>query len=166
MLADLLAYVYRIRAYVLPRSRQSDGEHYDTCVSNSHYDAGNDGGPIRSVILSFAEFGLLGSMSHPDENEDGFPMSSLDRTLACFSVHVPLELKFADPAVHTLVRKQVEHHMRLCTTVTSGFEKLFCSQQSIPGRYLPRPPKPGHGESCGTAAGFHGCRPHRLGPAW
>lgn len=98
----------------------------------SRYDAGQEGGPVRSEILSFAKFKLLGGMNQLDEDEQDLPTSRLDRTLACFSVRVPLEFNSTDKAVHALVRKQVAHQMQLCITATSGSEQLFTTVGSEP----------------------------------
>lgn len=58
--------------------------------------------------------------------------ASLDRSLACLSVRFPLEFDFSDPKARSLVRKQIEHHMRLCTIATSGFDVLFTTVGSEP----------------------------------
>ena len=44
----------------------------------------------------------------------------------------PLEFDFSDPNARSLVRKQIEHHMRLYTIATSGFEMLFSTVGSGP----------------------------------
>ena len=55
-----------------------------------------------------------------------------DQSLACLSVRFPLEFDFSDPNARSLVRKQIEHHMRLCTIATSDFEVLFSTVGSEP----------------------------------
>jgi hypothetical protein len=78
--------------------------------------------------VSFAERKLLGGLTQLDElghlGLSSTRLDNLDRTLACFSARIPLEFNFVYPYARHLVREQVENHMRLCTTVTSGFELL------------------------------------------
>jgi hypothetical protein len=79
--------------------------------------------------VSVARFKLLGGQAQLDVTDH---TTCLNRILTYFSVRFPLEFNFADPEAHTLVRKQVENHMRLCTTVTSGFEVLLTTIGSEP----------------------------------
>ena len=44
----------------------------------------------------------------------------------------PLEFDFSDPNARSLVRKQIKHHMRLCTIATGGLEVLFSTVGSEP----------------------------------
>jgi len=60
------------------------------------------------------------------------PSKPLDKALACFSVRFPLEFNFAHRETRTIVGHQIEHHMRLCTIATSGFETLFSTVGSEP----------------------------------
>jgi hypothetical protein len=82
--------------------------------------------------LQFATQKLLCGHEDIDGDADDTYATPLDRTLACLSVRFPLEFDFSDPNTRSLVRKQIEHHMRLCTIATSGFEVLFSTVGSEP----------------------------------
>ncbi len=81
-------------------------------------------------MLRFATQKLLGG--YEDINANADDASHVDRSLACLSVRFPLEFDFSDPNARSLVRKQIEHHMRLCTIATSGLEVLFSTVGSEP----------------------------------
>jgi hypothetical protein len=56
----------------------------------------------------------------------------MDRSLACLSVRFPLEFDLSKPDARDRVTKQIEHHMRLCTIATRGFDVLFSTVGSEP----------------------------------
>jgi len=103
-----------------------------SCRFASRYAVSSPHGPIRTRILHFATQKLLGS--HGDINVDAGPtlVTRLDQSLACLSARFPLEFDFSDPNARSLVRKQIEHHMRLCTIATSDFEEFFTTVGSEP----------------------------------
>jgi len=83
-------------------------------------------------MLHFATQKLLGGPNHTRTNTGDTSITPTDRSIACLSVRFPLEFDFSDPNARSLVRKQIEHHMRLCTIATSGFEVLFSTVGSEP----------------------------------
>ncbi|KAI0300779.1 hypothetical protein BC826DRAFT_619486 [Russula brevipes] len=100
--------------------------HLGRPLFGSRYDAGGEGSYIRSTIVAFATSKLLAG---PDPIHMHKP---LDKALACFSVRFPFEFNFAHRDTRAVVGHQVEHHMRLCTVATSGFEVLFSTVGSEP----------------------------------
>ena len=105
-----------------------------SCRFASHYAVASQGDYIRTTILTFATQKLLGGPSDINEvgGVDGTSTTPLDWSLACLAVRFPLEFDFSDPNARSLVRKQIEHHMRLCTIATSDFEVLFTTVGSEP----------------------------------
>jgi hypothetical protein len=95
------------------------GSRYDAEIQNNE----------ELDIVSISRFKLLDGQAELDVTDH---ITRLNRMLTCFSVRFPLEFNFADPEAHTLVRKQVENHMRLCTTMTSEFELLLTTVGSEP----------------------------------
>lgn len=87
---------------------------------------------VRTRMLHFATLKLLGSYTRIETNAEDTSVTPIDRPIACFSVRFPLEFDFSYPIARTLVRKQIEHHMRLCTIANSGFEVLFSTVGSDP----------------------------------
>ena len=84
-------------------------------------------------MLHFATEKLLGGPNLMKTNDTGDALiTSTDQSIACLSVRFPLEFNFAYPNVQNLVRKQIEHHMRLCTVATSSFDVLFSTVGSEP----------------------------------
>jgi hypothetical protein len=75
---------------------------------------------------------LLGGSHSIEANDGDTSITTTDRSIACLSVRFPLDFDFSDPDARHLVRKQVERHMRLCTTAASGFEELFSIVGSEP----------------------------------
>jgi len=101
----------------------SDDSHRTSCRFASRYTADPRDRFVRTTIVDFATHKLLGG--HEVVKSD-------DESLACLSVRFPLEFDFSDPNVRSLGRKQIEHHMRLCTIAKSGFEVLFSTVGSEP----------------------------------
>jgi hypothetical protein len=84
-------------------------------------------------MLEFVTQKLLGGYNDIDAVAgDSKSATPLDRSLACLSVRFPLEFDFSDPYARSLVRNQIEHHMRICTIATRGFEALFTTVGSEP----------------------------------
>jgi len=100
-----------------------EDSHRTSCRFASRYIADEPDSSVRTQIVRFALQKLLGG--HEAINSD-------DQSLACLSVRFPLEFDFSDPNTRSLVRKQIEHHMRLCTIATSGFEVLLSTVGSEP----------------------------------
>ena len=102
------------------------------CRFASRYAVSGRGGFAQTTILHFATQKLLGGHDVIDVNADA--ASRVDQSLACLSVRFPLEFDFSDPNARSLVRKQIEHHMRLCTIATSSLdsEVLFSTVGSEP----------------------------------
>ena len=108
----------------------SEGSHRTSCRFASRYAASETDDFARSTMLEFTTQKLLGG--HNDIDAVAGDSKSLDRALACLSVRFPLEFDFSDPYARSLVRDQIEHHMRICTIATRGFEALFTTVGSEP----------------------------------
>ena len=83
-------------------------------------------------MLNFTTEKLLGGHSHIETNTSDTLITPTDQSIACLSVRFPLEFDFSNPNAQILVRKQIEHHMRLCTIASSGFDTLFSTVGSEP----------------------------------
>ena len=108
----------------------SEGSHRTSCRFASRYAASETDDFARSTMLEFTTQKLLGGYN--DIDAVAGDSKSLDRALACLSVRFPLEFDFSDPYARSLVRDQIEHHMRICTIATRGFEALFTTVGSEP----------------------------------
>ena len=109
----------------------------------SLYDISQEGDTTQRKIVDFAIQKLLGGFDSLDVNAVGASTTPLDRTLACLSIRLPLEFDFSHPEAHDLVRKQIEHHMQLCTLQIKGTHGSGFSLPRVPSRYSPRqPPRP------------------------
>ena len=108
----------------------SEDSHRTLCRFASRYNVDPPDYFVRTKILEFAIHKLLGG--HEYINAGDSLEATNDRSLACLSVRFPLEFDFSDPKARSLVRKQIERHMRLCTIATSGFDVLFSTVGSEP----------------------------------
>ena len=79
---------------------------------------------MQEELVHFAKQKLLNG---PQTLKDSDPLG----VLACLSVRFALEFN-ADPISRDISCKQVERHMRLCVSVTTGFERLVTFAGSEP----------------------------------